>query len=270
MAVRPIRVANDTKKLMVNRLGQEVAHFQRDGLLHSPSSRMEDDQKYDFIDLVIKTPFLVFIINVVAMLGIKLAVNEGDEGIQSQMKDEKADNMNTTNADHGSSNSSVPVPEYQFVLLAEDFVADGPPPLVWIFNQLTGIGVGKRKPLTSFSSSSPLNQLLLKNEEQKQQHLIHAFLRVWPSKAETYHYHTKNLDFDIPVDNIVFNAQCRAEINIKFPSILLRILPVPKEVIERQGEKALLESMERDILPGLLKFRRSYLRWLRKHHHTKD
>jgi len=192
--------------------------------MHFKSYGIEEykNQNTDILELLIKTPFLVFAINASALIGIILTKDGEREELFVETK--------------------IHSPEYQFLLLAEDFEADGPPPLVWIFNQLTGRG----------------NKKSLQPELPNDPHTIHTYLRVWASDAKSY-------KGDIKADRIVFKASCRAEININFPSILLQILPVPKEIIEKQGNKALLQSMERDIVPGVNEFREAFIRWGRKH-----
>ena len=35
-----------------------------------------------------------------------------------------------------------------------------------------------------------------------------------------------------------------------------------KEMIEKEGDKALLNNMKRDVIPGVEKFREEYVKWL--------
>jgi hypothetical protein len=197
-----------------SRWNQEALHFQSKGIERS-SKGMET------LELSVKTPFLVFLIHAVAEFGVR------------QTKDGDSEELFADGKVHS--------PEYQFLLLAEDFAAEGPPPLVWIFNQLTGKGGYRMLPLKA------------SNEE----HNIHFYLRVWASDS-------KSIKGDIKADRIVFKATCRAEINIKFPSILLNILPASKEIIEKQANKALVQSMERDIVPGVNEFREAFIKWQRR------
>ena len=195
---------------------KEANHFKSYGIDQSSARHV------DLLELLIKTPFLVFTIKASTLVGVILT------------KDGEKEEIFVENKKHS--------PEYQFLLLAEDFQADGPPPLVWIFNQLTGRGSKKK----------------LEPKLPNDPHLIHTYLRVWASDAKSYSGY-------INTDRIVFKACCRTEINIKFPAILLNILPVPKEVIEKQGNKVLMFSMERDIVPGVNEFRQAYIKWKRKH-----
>lgn len=190
---------------------KESTYFQSHGIVRS-------NQDVSALELLVKTPFLAFIINASALLGVILT------------KDGENVELFFDSKIHG--------PEYQFLLFAEDFEADGPPPLLWIFNLLTGRGSKKT----------------LKPELSNKPHPLHAYLRVWVSDS-------KSFQGEVEADTIVFKASCRAEINIGFPSFLLRVLPVPKEIIERNGNNALLHNMERDIVPGVNKFREVFIKW---------
>ncbi len=182
----------------------------------------ESCHNVQLVKLFITTPFLVFVINASALLGAKLTKDGEYEELFADGK--------------------VHSPEFQFLLLSEDFRVDGPPPLVWIFNQLTE---RYQKKSTSIYGNEP--------------HIIHTYLRVWASDS-------KPLSGDNnQTDRIVFKVSCRADVEIKFPSLLLKILPAAKELIEREGNRALQHSMERDVVPGLNKFRDAFIQWERRH-----
>lgn len=154
------------------------------------------------IQLTLSTDFLVFTMTAVAMIGCKLLQPPKENPLRS--------------------------PEYQFTLIREEFGADGPPPLLWIFNQLTGAGRAKKEDSGQYN---------------------HAFFRV---KA-------------VPTDGgqrVAFQGSLTTEINIRFASALLSILPVAKEIIEEHGCSALKKNMRRDVPPGMDKFRSAYVDWL--------
>lgn len=176
------------------------------------------------LELRTETPFLVFTICAMALLGKHLVRRQ----------------------DSSPNTAELLLPEIQLVLLQEDFEAtDGPPPLIWVFNQLTGKG---KHPPAPFATS-------VKSDVGR--HSVHSYLKVYPviqrssQKASDKHY-------DSTKDLVTFHAICKAEIIIAFPSILLHILPVAKEVIERQGQNALKKSMERDLIPGMNNFARQF------------
>jgi len=125
-------------------------------------------------------------------------------------------------------------PEYQFMLLQESFRADGPPPMVWLFNKLTVLD--SRMDFDNTSS------------HEHQNHTNHVFFKV--SVEETSN------------TTISFIAQTKADISFYFPSVLLNLLPVSSEIIEEQGSSALKNSMIKDVSPGLESFLQSYVMWL--------
>jgi hypothetical protein len=104
----------------------------------------------------------------------------------------------------------------------------GPPPLVFIFNQLTGI---KKKVQGTYTQPN------------------HALFTVKAEPSED----KKRLSFI---------SRMTAELNIRFPQILLKLLPVPKERIENEGSASLKKSMQRDVPPGVDLFRNAYVDWL--------
>jgi hypothetical protein len=178
--------------------------------------------EYDvrFLDLIVQTKFLVFVVFVNTIIGFKL--------IYTPLEDEH---------EEGKSDWE---PEYEFLLLAEDFRADGPPPLLFIFNQLTGKG------------AEPTPYKLLNDI-----HLHHAYLKV---NARLH------IDDASGKESITFQSASRAEITVQFPSILLKIIPVPTEMIERKGSLALQESMKKDVVSGMSNFRRAFVKWMYRYH----
>lgn len=194
-------------------------------------------EKSRLVELRTETPFLVFTICAMALLGKQLTTRRQQGG----------------GGTGGSSNTAAEflVPEIQFVLLQEDFEAtDGPPPLIWVFNQLTGKG---KHPPTPFITP-------VKSDDRH--HNVHSFLQVYPviQRSSQIEDDEKGTAMNKMKDLVTFHAICKAEINIAFPSLLLHILPVAKEIIEHQGQNALKKSMERDLIPGMNNFARQFRR----------
>eukprot|EP00978_Attheya_sp_CCMP212_P020415 scaffold58372_cov53-Attheya_sp.AAC.1 len=162
------------------------------------------------LSLSVRTPFLIFSIDVEATIGVKLF---------------KANPVVDEEGDPSLSN-----PELEFILLGQKFSADGPPPLVWIFNQMTGIDQKTRK------------------TSQVSNHAVFR-VKVLPSNDGK---------------GIVFASNMDAELHIQFPSMLLELLPVAKEVIEEQGSKSLQQLMNRDLPPGVDKFHDAYVKWIKE------
>jgi len=173
------------------------------------------------ITVSVKTPFLVFVINVAATIGVKLLLHD-----EQGSRDENTSSIESTS----SEGRTLLTPEYQFTLLEQSVSAEGPPPLVFIFNQLTGIN---RKVKGTYVQPN------------------HALFRVEAILSPD----RKRLSFV---------SHMKAELNIRFPKVLLNLLPVPKEQIEKQGSVNLKRNMKRDVPPGVDLFREAYLRWQRR------
>ena len=202
---QPSRLKDYKQSLRKKIWSKEAKHF-------TPWGVQKSNDDIQLLEILLQTPFLAFSINGVGLLGYILT------------KDGENEELFVINKYH--------CPEYQFLLFAEDFEAKGPPPLVWIFNQLTGRG-NKTKLLPTLSEKS---------------HTFHMFLRVWASES-------KSMKEEDDIYRIVFKATCTAEINVMFPSMLLKLLPASKDFIESKGNAALLQNMERDVIPGVKKFR---------------
>jgi hypothetical protein len=118
-------------------------------------------------------------------------------------------------------------PEYQFTLIQDTIRAEGPRAMVWIFEKITGASSKQKKGQTTHSFST---------------------LKVEPSP-------------DKPGE-IVFQSNTRLEINLYFPKILLRILPMSREKSNEIGSKSTLKSLEVRGVAALKIFEKSYSTWL--------
>lgn len=120
-------------------------------------------------------------------------------------------------------------PEYQFSLLDSRLEANGPRPLVWLFNKLTKSkkteNDGDLPRQTTFSQS-----------------------RIWVEPSED------------KKDGITLRSKAKLEAHIKIPSFMLRILPVSLEKLEQQGCNGLQSALD-DVEPGLQRLGKSYLKW---------
>lgn len=116
-------------------------------------------------------------------------------------------------------------PSYEFVLIQDQREASGLKPIVWVFNQLVGVGNKDRE-----KDASPM-----------------SLSRVAP-------YPT----VDDP-EKITFKIESFLEIKVKFPSVLLKILPVSKEKAEAQGADAVRKVLAKDIDVSIEKFRDIYV-----------
>lgn len=127
----------------------------------------------------------------------------------------------------------------QITLIRDELHAEGPPPLLWVFQQLTGTGKQNKSgvfPPTPFS--------LLRgntNQDVSQERRTHS-TNIITAECTT--------DKDSAA-SIVFCSVAQLSISVSFPSILLRILPVSKQMAESQGSEAINRVVSRDIGPSL-------------------
>jgi hypothetical protein len=103
-------------------------------------------------------------------------------------------------------------PSYQIILVAEKKRVVGAPPVVWLFNQLTG-------------HSSELEDIIRPPSARVQSSIFTTDTESGPC----------------------FTFDCRAEIIITFPKLLVKILPTTKEKMEEQGTASVKKTIEHDI-----------------------
>jgi len=116
------------------------------------------------------------------------------------------------------------LPSYEFVLIQDKREATGLPPLVWIYNTLTGKGEKDREKDTTPRS---LSRVTIQRKD-----------------------HGKSVTFKI----VTF-----LEIRVNFPVILLSILPVKKEKAEAQGSEAVSTVLRKDLDRAMRTFRDTYV-----------
>lgn len=121
-------------------------------------------------------------------------------------------------------------PEYQLVFIKDTRIVEGPRLLVWIFNTLTG----KNKK----QSDNDVN-------EQQEEQSVRAFSRF-------------SYEDDQDGESLMFVVKSKLEVIVKFPSLLLKVLPVTKEKAEEQGSASVLKAMGKDIEAVLPKVRDFY------------
>lgn len=136
--------------------------------------------------------------------------------------------LNENNNSSGSSTTTSP--EYQLVFIKDSQIVEGPRVLVWIYNQLTGNNKSKKD----------------NNDEGKEQS-VRAFSR--------FTYETTP-----DGQSIIFSVESTLEVMVKFPSLLLKVMPVSKEKAEEQGSASVLKAMGKDIEAVLPKMRTFYLK----------
>jgi len=119
-------------------------------------------------------------------------------------------------------------PEFEFVLIDDEQQVEGAKPIVWIFNQLTG--ASKKKVAKKDDGPLSITRVSAK-----------------PPPDE---------------NGIIFFIDGHLKVSVKFPSFLLKILPMKKEKAEEQGSQAIQQAVEKESKEGLLAFRDLYEAWI--------
>jgi len=114
-------------------------------------------------------------------------------------------------------------PSYEFVLIQDQREATGLRPIVWVYNQLTGAGNKERE-----NDAAPM-----------------SLSRVTPCPTSDG-------------ESVTFQIDSFLEIKVKFPAVLIKILPVSKEKAEAQGAEAVTKVLKKDIDVSIAKFRDIY------------
>lgn len=119
------------------------------------------------------------------------------------------------------------VPQYEFYLMAEKRETKGPSPIVWLFNKLTGA-----------------------EPEEKR-----SFI---PSKqgmaASKVYIVDKDGDFAVQFD-------LEMSVVVKFPAVLLKVLPTSKEKMEQQGSESVIKAVSKEIIPAVDKVVEKFYQW---------
>ena len=116
-------------------------------------------------------------------------------------------------------------PEFQFTLLDSSFAAEGPRPLVWVFNKIT-----KRQDSKESNKANDTNKGESPSENNGPIRTI-GFTRVWSQPTED--------------GKVTFCAETRLESQLLIPRMLVRLLPVTLDRIEEQGRAALQTLLKR-------------------------
>ena len=119
-------------------------------------------------------------------------------------------------------------PSYEFILIRDERKATGLPPIVWVYNQLTGAGKEEREKDTAPMSLSRVTVCRSTDGE-----------------------------------SVTFKIKSFLEIRVNFPAVLLKILPVKKGKAEAQGGEAVTKVLKKDIDISVAKFRDMYVDTIR-------
>lgn len=107
------------------------------------------------------------------------------------------------------------MPNYTFLLVGEELSVSGLPPVVWIFNKLTGSEKKKESLQSNGVCASSITVV-------------------------------KDTD-----GQLVFSFIADIKIKINFPAVLLKILPTSKEKAEQTGSTSVRKAVERDVEVGV-------------------
>jgi hypothetical protein len=153
-----------------------------------------------------------------ALIGVKIVHGVKDKSCES-------------NEEVGGTTSGRHLPEYQLVYIKDEQTVEGPKVLVWIFHKLTGKNSsGSRS--SSISSSNNDDENVEVSSNPKQQSV---------SSFSTFY-----VDISQDAKEAIFTIESMLDIAIKFPTFLLKILPVSKEKAEEQGSASVMKTLVRD------------------------
>ena len=116
-------------------------------------------------------------------------------------------------------------PTYEVTLIGDDRRVKGLPPVVYIFNKLTGGGGDASVESGSSDNVSTTNIICEFNQESS---------------------------------NVTFKTSTQFTINIRFPSILMKIIPTSKEKAEEQGSQAITKAVGKDVEQSMVVFEEAY------------
>ena len=155
-----------------------------------------------------------------AWIGVKLVVQNGDDSSRGGL--------------------GIVFPEYQLVYIKDEQTVEGPKVLVWIFHKLTGKRTNTASSSSSSSSSnSSDNEGNGKRNDDKStnQQSVSSFSRFYVQTTQD--------------KEIIFTIESMLDIAVKFPSFLLKILPVSKEKAEEQGSASVMKTLLKDTAASL-------------------
>lgn len=119
--------------------------------------------------------------------------------------------------------------KYEFVFIGDTREVKGSPPIVWIYNKLTGSGGTDDNNSSSDGSNAGPKSLT----------------------SVTYRISEKN-------NTVVFQTETFLEIMVSFPALLMKILPTNKEKAEEQGASAIKKTLEKDVIASMKAFEEAY------------
>jgi len=131
------------------------------------------------------------------------------------------------------------LPQYDCVLIGEQRQVNGPAPLVWVYNQLTGAAS--------------------RNYKEGEFH---------PSEASA----KTKVSVVTEDDGASYALACEmnGQVRVEFPKLLIRILPASKRTMEERGSASVLKTMRNDVVDGIDAVRESFLMFCKRRRRDRD
>jgi hypothetical protein len=128
---------------------------------------------------------------------------------------------------------------FNTVLVAEKQSVSGAPPIVWIFNQLTG--------RAGNNEGNAANDSAVYTKPS-------GFAKSKVSLISKEDGGTNQLSYCI-------DFQCNIDITLTFPKLLLKVLPTSKEKMEEQGSASVSKAISRDVLQAVNTVNDAFVKW---------
>lgn len=136
--------------------------------------------------------------------------------------------------------SAVLGPEFQAVLIDDFPKANGPRPLVWLFNRIVH-GTNSRNNQTS--------------QPEKRKRTERALLRVWTEQESRT---TDNMPSSTR-PTFVFCASSEMLLEFEFPAFLLKFFPIKKQYAEEICSSAIVKALSLNLVPAIDRFADLYV-----------
>lgn len=131
-------------------------------------------------------------------------------------------------------------PEYQFTLIQDNVHAEGPKPLVWLYNQI-------------------MKTQRSRQNEGKQ--MTHSCSILQMKEVDNT---TDDANDDDTKTYAIFIYSAEIEINVEIPKFLVKLLPMSQEQCNQQGSAAIQKTFQTMGKPSLDNFVTAYKAWLLK------
>lgn len=122
---------------------------------------------------------------------------------------------------------TISFPMYEFTLITDEQQVSGAPPVVWIYNKLTGANTNNEEKKSNKKAPLSLTRVVCFEKE----------------------------------GTLVFQTNASLVIEVAFPKFLLRILPTTKEKAEEQGSAAVTKTLKKDITAAMDTLQKQYVKW---------